>query len=58
MIFEPFYTTKRMERQVEFGIYGVYNLVTGILHGEVSVSSVMSEGTTIKISFDSSKELN
>lgn len=47
-----------MERQVEFGIYGVYNLVTGILHGEVSVSSVMSEGTTIKISFDSSKELN
>lgn len=44
-IFEPFFTTKLGQGGSGLGLNIVYNIVTGILEGEISVKSVPGEGT-------------
>ena len=33
------------------GLYSVYNLVTGIMHGKINVESIKNKGTTFTIIF-------
>ncbi|BEP28401.1 transporter substrate-binding domain-containing protein [Helicovermis profundi] len=51
-IFEPFYTSQRGNRYMGMGLYSVYNIVTGVLHGKILVDSKINEGTTFKIIFN------
>lgn len=44
-IFEPFFTTKLGQGGSGLGLNIVYNIVTGILEGEISVKSMPGEGT-------------
>ena len=44
-IFEPFFTTKLGQGGSGLGLNIVYNIVTGILGGEISVKSAPGEGT-------------
>lgn len=48
-IFEPFYTTKRASGGSGLGLNIVYNLVTGTLHGKISVESSRGKGTQFSI---------
>lgn len=50
--FEPFYTTKHSDKHIGLGLYSVYNLVTGILNGEIFVESDFGEGTRFKVVFE------
>ena len=45
-IFEPFFTTRRGEGGSGLGLAIIYNIVTSLLHGEISVESVVGKGTT------------
>lgn len=44
-VFEPFFTTKLGHGGSGLGLYIVYNLVTGVLGGNVEISSQPGEGT-------------
>ncbi|CCQ10062.1 Signal transduction histidine kinase [Pseudoalteromonas luteoviolacea B = ATCC 29581] len=50
-IFEPFYTTKRGKGGSGLGSHIVYNIVTSILKGKISVSSEENKGTKFSIVF-------
>lgn len=44
-VFDPFFTTRRNEGGTGLGLHIVYNLVTGVLGGEVSLTSEVGRGT-------------
>lgn len=48
-IFEPFYTTSRGNGGSGLGLNVVYNLVTAVLGGTITVSSEINQGTSFKI---------
>ncbi len=51
-LFEPFYSTRRgTEERLGLGLYTVYNIVTHVLEGKISVTSVPLEGTVFSIKF-------
>ena len=47
-IFEPFFTTRLGRGGTGLGLSIVYNIVTGVLGGTISVSSTLGEGATFK----------
>ena len=47
--FDPFFTTKLGQGGSGLGLHIVYNLVTGLLHGQVSLSSELGQGTMFSI---------
>lgn len=50
-IFEPFYTTKRNKGYVGLGLHIVFNLVTQVLNGEVTVNRNTPSGLSYTIRF-------
>lgn len=52
-VFEPFFTTKRGEGGSGLGLHIVFNMVNGVLGGQVSVKSERGKGTcfTLRIPF-------
>lgn len=54
-IFEPFYTTKRGLGGSGLGLNIVYNLVTGLLHGNIHCESKLGEGSRFIIEFPVAK---
>jgi PAS domain S-box-containing protein len=48
-IFEPFFTTRLSKGGTGLGLYLVYQLVTGVLQGEIDVSSAPGAGTKFGI---------
>ncbi len=50
-IFDPFYTTKRGRGGSGLGLNIIYNLVTGILQGQITVQSQLGVGTTFIVRF-------
>lgn len=49
-IFDPFFTTKLGQGGSGLGLNIVYNLVTGVLDGHISVDSIIDQGTIFIIS--------
>lgn len=49
-IFDPFYTTKLGQGGSGLGMHIAYNIVNGLLGGEISVNSNIGEGTSVKLS--------
>jgi len=49
-VFEPFYTTRRGRGGTGLGLHLVYNLVTGVLGGQIKVHST-PEGTRMVVTF-------
>ncbi|MFZ6845402.1 ATP-binding protein [Undibacterium sp. RuTC16W] len=49
-IFDPFFTTKLGQGGSGLGLNIVYNLVTGVLDGKITVQSVINQGTTFTMS--------
>ncbi|MFZ6815689.1 ATP-binding protein [Undibacterium sp. Rencai35W] len=49
-IFDPFFTTKLGQGGSGLGLNIVYNLVTGVLDGKITVESVINQGTTFTMS--------
>ncbi len=50
-VFEPFFTTGRIDGGTGLGLTVVYNLVTVALKGTVTIESELGQGTTVKIIF-------
>jgi len=48
-VFEPFFTTRLGQGGSGLGMHLLYNLVTGILGGRVSIKSTLGQGTTVHI---------
>ncbi|MEA1673953.1 sensor histidine kinase [Nitrospirillum sp. BR 11163] len=48
-LFEPFFTTKMGQGGSGLGMHIVYNIVTGILGGAITVLSTPGEGTTVTL---------
>jgi signal transduction histidine kinase len=48
-IFEPFFTTKRGQGGSGLGLSIIYNIVTSLLHGHISVESTVGKGTTFTL---------
>ncbi|MCX9155860.1 ATP-binding protein [Niveibacterium sp. 24ML] len=48
-IFDPFFTTALGQGGSGLGLHSVYNIVTGVLDGEVAVSSEVGTGTLLTI---------
>lgn len=48
-IFDPFFTTALGQGGSGLGLHSVYNIVTGVLDGEVAVSSEAGSGTVLTI---------
>ena len=48
-IFEPFFTTRRGEGGTGLGLYIAQNLMRGPLSGDITVASVLGEGTTFQL---------
>lgn len=48
-IFDPFFTTKLGQGGSGLGLNICYNIVTSILHGQISVSSIIDNGTTFTL---------
>jgi signal transduction histidine kinase len=48
-IFEPFFTTKRGEGGSGLGLSIIYNIVTSLMHGQISVESAAGKGTTFTL---------
>jgi ligand-binding sensor domain-containing protein/two-component sensor histidine kinase len=49
-VFEPFYTTRRGRGGTGLGLHAVYNLVTGVLGGQIRVQS-SPQGTRMVVTF-------
>ena len=49
-VFDPFYTTKLGQGGSGLGMHIAYNIVNGLLGGDISVSSKTGEGTTVSLS--------
>ncbi|MBT9491742.1 MAG: ATP-binding protein [Paucibacter sp.] len=47
--FDPFFTTKLGQGGSGLGLHIVYNLVTGLLGGQVKLSSELGRGTTLSL---------
>ena len=52
-VFDPFFTTKRGSGGSGLGMHIVHNLVTQMLGGTIEVTSVITQGTKVHISFPS-----
>lgn len=50
-VFEPFFTTQRNNGGSGLGLHLVYNLTTGVLHGQVEMESQPGRGTLFTIRF-------
>lgn len=50
-IYEPFFTTNRGDGGTGLGLHVVYNLVTQILKGTISVTSTLNKGTDFSLEF-------
>jgi len=50
-LFEPFFTTKRGEGGSGLGTHLVYNIVTNVLNGKITVQSKLGKGTAYLIKF-------
>ena len=48
-VFEPFYTTKRINGNVGLGLHIVYTAITQSLRGEIHISSNVGKGTNITL---------
>jgi signal transduction histidine kinase len=48
-VFDPFFTTKMGQGGSGLGMNIVYNIVTGVLRGSISIQSEPEQGTTISI---------
>ena len=48
-IFDPFFTTKMGQGGSGLGMNIVYNIVTGVLHGTISIQSEPGQGTTVTL---------
>lgn len=55
-IFEPFFTTSRGDGGTGLGLHVVYNLVTQILKGSLSVASKLNKGTDFSLEFPLNEE--
>ncbi|CAM5184696.1 ATP-binding protein [Alishewanella longhuensis] len=49
MLFEPFYTTKRLAGGTGLGAHIVFNLITARLKGQITVRSEPNEGLHYRI---------
>jgi signal transduction histidine kinase len=50
-LFEPFFTTKRGEGGSGLGTHLVYNIVSNVLNGKITVQSKLGKGTAYLIKF-------
>ncbi|MFZ6656604.1 ATP-binding protein [Undibacterium sp. TJN19] len=57
-IFDPFFTTRLGQGGSGLGLNIVYNLVTGVLGGNIVVESELGKGTTFRINLPSAPKLN
>ncbi|MET3132448.1 PAS domain S-box-containing protein [Oxalobacteraceae bacterium GrIS 1.11] len=48
-VFDPFFTTKMGQGGTGLGMNIVYNIVTGVLGGRISISTELDQGSTIRI---------
>jgi PAS domain S-box-containing protein len=48
-VFDPFFTTKMGQGGTGLGMNIVYNIVTGVLGGRISIDSALGAGTTIRM---------
>jgi signal transduction histidine kinase len=48
-VFDPFFTTKMGQGGTGLGMNIVYNIVTGVLGGRISIDSSLGAGTTIRM---------
>jgi PAS domain S-box-containing protein len=48
-VFDPFFTTKMGQGGTGLGMNIVYNIVTGVLGGRISIDSTLGAGTTIRM---------
>ena len=44
MIYDPFFTSKRVQESAGLGMHIVYNLVTGLLNGRIECHSAPGQG--------------
>jgi signal transduction histidine kinase len=48
-VFDPFFTPKMGQGGTGLGMNIVYNIVTGVLGGRISIDSALGAGTTIRM---------
>jgi signal transduction histidine kinase len=48
-VFDPFYTTRLGAGQSGLGLYITHNIVTGVLAGQIDVSSTPGHGSTFTL---------
>jgi signal transduction histidine kinase len=48
-VFDPFYTTKMGQGGTGLGMNIVYNIVTGILGGRITIDSAPGVGTAVRM---------
>jgi PAS domain S-box-containing protein len=48
-VFDPFFTTKMAQGGSGLGMNIVYNIVTGVLGGRITIESALDQGTTVSI---------
>ncbi len=55
-VFDPFFTTNRVQESTGLGMHIVYNLVTRLLHGQIECYSELGQGTTFTIEIPINEE--
>ncbi|HEX5126189.1 MAG TPA: ATP-binding protein, partial [Rhodocyclaceae bacterium] len=48
-VFDPFFTTKLGQQGTGLGLNIVHNIVTGVLGGDITVDSELTQGTTFTL---------